>query len=207
MSDGDNLCTWRGYFRSYFNDPLHGTFPIAWGMGPTLIDVAPTIAQWYYQHATPNDEFLCDVSGVGYIYPPDFGDRAQGPRRRAASFLWLDPAVHAADGHADRPPDERRHAGHPGRRRGPARRRVPDAGLRLAGRERLTTKSRTRCRPASRSSGPSPTGRGRSTSPTKSAAASGPRAPRSSTRSSGTGGPSSPTSSRRWTSSGRATSR
>ena len=72
MSDGDNLCTWRGYFRSYFNDPLHGTFPIAWGMGPTLIDVAPTIARWYYQHATPNDEFLCDVSGVGYIYPPDY---------------------------------------------------------------------------------------------------------------------------------------
>ena len=77
MSDGDNLCTWRGYFRSYFTDPLHGTFPIAWGMGPTLLDVAPTIAQWYYQHATPNDEFLCDVSGVGYIYPPDFATALQ----------------------------------------------------------------------------------------------------------------------------------
>ena len=72
MSDGDNLCTWRDYFRSYFTDPLHGTIPIGWGMGPTLLDNAPVWAQWYYDHATPNDEFLCDVSGIGYIYGPDW---------------------------------------------------------------------------------------------------------------------------------------
>jgi hypothetical protein len=72
VSDGDNLCTWRGYFRQYFTDPLHGTFPIAWGMAPTLIDLAPNEAQWYYDHAAPTDEFLCDVSGVGYVYPPQF---------------------------------------------------------------------------------------------------------------------------------------
>ncbi|HEX5324612.1 MAG TPA: hypothetical protein VFW40_12555, partial [Capsulimonadaceae bacterium] len=72
MSDGDNLCTWRGYFRQYFQDPLHGSFPMGWGMGPTLIDCAPGWAEWYYQHAAPTDEFLCDVSGVGYIYPPDW---------------------------------------------------------------------------------------------------------------------------------------
>lgn len=72
MSDGDNLVTWRRYFRDYFNDPLHGTFPVGWGMAPTLIDVAPPWAQWYYDKATPNDEFICDVSGIGYIYPPDW---------------------------------------------------------------------------------------------------------------------------------------
>lgn len=72
MSDGDNLCTWRDYFRTYFEDPLHGTIPIGWGMAPTLIDCAPVWARWYYDHATPNDEFLCDVSGVGYIYGPDW---------------------------------------------------------------------------------------------------------------------------------------
>lgn len=72
MSDGDNLTTWSKYFRGYFDDPLHGTFPIAWGMGPTLIDVAPTWARWYYEHAAPNDEFICDVSGVGYMYPQNW---------------------------------------------------------------------------------------------------------------------------------------
>ncbi len=73
MSDGDNLCTWRDYFRTYFDDPLHGTIPIGWGMGPTLRDYAPVWARWYYEHAAPNDEFLCDVSGAGYIYGPDWG--------------------------------------------------------------------------------------------------------------------------------------
>ncbi len=72
MSDGDNLTTWRSYFRAYFTHPLHGTFPVGWGMGPTLLDTAPVWARWYYEHAAPGDEFICDVSGVGYIYPPDW---------------------------------------------------------------------------------------------------------------------------------------
>ncbi len=73
MSDGDNVSTWFGYFRKYFEDPLHGTIPIGWGMAPGLLDVAPSMAQWYYDRSTPNDEFICDVSGAAYIYPPDYG--------------------------------------------------------------------------------------------------------------------------------------
>ncbi len=73
ISDGDNLCPWRGVFRKYFNDPLHGAFPVGWGMGPTLVDVAPVQAQWYYDHARPTDEFMCDVSGAGYINPAQWG--------------------------------------------------------------------------------------------------------------------------------------
>jgi hypothetical protein len=87
VSDGDNLCTWENNFQSYFNDPLHGTFPIGWGMGPTLLDVAPNMVQWYYDHATPNDEFLCDVSGVGYIYPPDWAKALKDRDGALSSFF------------------------------------------------------------------------------------------------------------------------
>jgi hypothetical protein len=73
MSDGDNLCTWRGYFRRYFEDPARGTIPVGWGMGPALLDLAPTWMRWYYENATENDEFVCDVSGVAYMYPPSWG--------------------------------------------------------------------------------------------------------------------------------------
>lgn len=86
MSDGDNLAPWRGYFRRYFDDPLHGTFPVGWGMGPTLLDVAPTWARWYYERAGPNDEFLCDVSGVGYMYPPDFAANLKDRRGATRGF-------------------------------------------------------------------------------------------------------------------------
>lgn len=89
MSDGDNLCTWRGYFRHYFTDPLHGTFPVGWGMAPSLIDVSPTLARWYYDHAAPTDEFLCDVSGVGYIYPPDWATTLKDRPAATTSFYGL----------------------------------------------------------------------------------------------------------------------
>ena len=82
ISDGDNLCMWYHYFRHWFVNPAHGKIPIGWGMGPTLIDEAPTLARWYYQHAGKNDEFFCDVSGAGYIYPPDWAKRLA--HRRAA---------------------------------------------------------------------------------------------------------------------------
>ena len=82
ISDGDNLCTWQSYFRHWFQSPYHGKFAVGWGMGPTMIDVAPTLARWYFQHAKPHDEFLCDVSGVGYFYPPVWAGRLAD--RRAA---------------------------------------------------------------------------------------------------------------------------
>ena len=73
MSDGDNLCTWHSYFRRYFNDPVRGEFPVGWGMAPAIRDLAPSWARWYYEQATPNDEFFCDVSGVAYMYPSSWG--------------------------------------------------------------------------------------------------------------------------------------
>ena len=74
-SDGDNLNTLYNYFTAYFEDDLHGTFPMGWGVGPTIIDLAPAIIEWYYQKASSTDEFFCDVSGIGYIYPPQFATK------------------------------------------------------------------------------------------------------------------------------------
>ncbi|ACH84782.1 MULTISPECIES: GxGYxYP domain-containing protein [Acidithiobacillus] len=69
ISDGDNLNTWQNFFWHWFKSPYYGKFAAGWAMGPTLIDVAPTLAQWYYQHAGSNNEFIAGVSGVGYMYP------------------------------------------------------------------------------------------------------------------------------------------
>ena len=86
ISDGDNLCMWYHYFRHWFASPAHGKIAIGWGMGPTLIDEAPTLARWYYQHADSKDEFFCDVSGAGYIYPPDWAVRLKNRRSAFRSF-------------------------------------------------------------------------------------------------------------------------
>lgn len=98
MSDGDNVSTWFGYFRKYFEDPLHGTIPVGWGMAPGLLDVAPTLAQWYYDRATPNDEFICDVSGAAYIYPPDWGTALHDRPAALRSFYdWTQRSMERMD--------------------------------------------------------------------------------------------------------------
>ncbi len=89
ISDGDNFAPWNGVFRSLFTDPLLGTFPVAFGMGPSLIDVAPDKAQWYYAHATPTNEFLCDVSGAGYIYPTDWAKALKNRPAQLQTFYNL----------------------------------------------------------------------------------------------------------------------
>ncbi len=89
ISDGDNFCPWRGVFRQFMDDPLYGTIPVAFGMGPSLIDVAPNEAQWYYTHAAPNTEFLCDVSGAGYIYPTDWAKALTNRPAQLQSFYNL----------------------------------------------------------------------------------------------------------------------
>ncbi len=100
MSDGDNLITWRDFWRGYFTDPLHGTFPLAYGIGPTLIDVAPTMARWYYDHAAPTDEFICDVSGAGYVYPTDWGAALKDrPAAYADYYGWTQKYMDRLDLH------------------------------------------------------------------------------------------------------------
>ena len=89
MSDGDNFAPWRGVFRQFMADPAYGTFPIAFGMGPSLIDAAPTQVQWYFDHAAPSTEFLCDVSGAGYIYPTDWAKALQDRPAKLADFYHL----------------------------------------------------------------------------------------------------------------------
>ena len=86
ISDGDNLCAWDNFFLHWFNNPDHGKFAIGWGMGPTLLDEAPTLVKWYYAHASPKDEFICDVSGAGYMYPPQWAKRLTDQKRAFHAF-------------------------------------------------------------------------------------------------------------------------
>ena len=73
MSDGDNENAWLGVYRHCFNDPAFGKFPLAYGMGPPIGELMPAVAQWFYEHATPQTEFIADVSGVAYTQVRNYG--------------------------------------------------------------------------------------------------------------------------------------
>ena len=43
--------------------------PVAHTISNRLMNLAPTILQWWYDRATPADSFLMGPSGYGYVYP------------------------------------------------------------------------------------------------------------------------------------------
>jgi hypothetical protein len=51
--------------------------PVAHTMSNRLLDLAPTILQWWYSRATPSDSFLMGPSGYGYTYPALMEQRDQ----------------------------------------------------------------------------------------------------------------------------------
>jgi hypothetical protein len=87
LTDGDNLGLWMGWFQRYFKHPSYGTFPLAFGMGPTIGDICPAAAQWYFEHAAPNTEFFADVSGLAYTQPDRYGTAYADRDRVIADFL------------------------------------------------------------------------------------------------------------------------
>lgn len=89
MSDGDNLCLWHNLFRARFENRAFGTFPLAFGMGPAIIELEPAVAQWFFEHASPTTEFIADVSGVAYMQPSKYATAyAQRDRVYSGFLRW-----------------------------------------------------------------------------------------------------------------------
>jgi len=87
MSDGDNMGSWRWMWKDFFENKRYGDFPLAFGIGPSILDLQPSVAQWYYDHAAPNTEFIADVSGIGYMQPGSYGQAFQKPQEVLNGFL------------------------------------------------------------------------------------------------------------------------
>jgi hypothetical protein len=72
VSDGDNL-QWNLNRRNntqWWGSPSRGSFKLGWTMPPTLIDLAPSVAKWYYDTAVGGmDNFIVGPSGNGFIFP------------------------------------------------------------------------------------------------------------------------------------------
>jgi len=104
VSDGDNMSIWKWMCDSYFEKPQYGQFPLAFGMGPAIIDMEPTVAKWYYEHAAPNTEFISDVSGIGYMQPNHYGELFENPDELLGGFLDMTSAyMQQLDMHCIRP--------------------------------------------------------------------------------------------------------
>lgn len=73
MSDGDNI-QWmlndladKG--KPWFGNPNRGNFDMGWAVSPSMMDLAPTVLERFYQDGTKKDNFVVGPSGGGYMYP------------------------------------------------------------------------------------------------------------------------------------------
>ena len=76
VSDGDNMNLWLDFMptEKYWRNPLRGQFPIAWTLGPAMLQLHAPLLDYYYESMTPKDSFGCAVSGLGYMYPKHYGE-------------------------------------------------------------------------------------------------------------------------------------
>jgi hypothetical protein len=83
MSDGDNLQYDQHRMAQLWKDPVRGTIQIGWTISPSLARVAPSLAAYYLNTASPNDELIAGPSGAGYMFPSDW------PLEQLPPFLRL----------------------------------------------------------------------------------------------------------------------
>ncbi|HDN97786.1 MAG TPA: hypothetical protein ENG68_01320 [bacterium] len=57
----------------HWKSPYRGKVPVGWAFPVLLSDLCPMVLKYYYDTATPNDYFIADTSGIGYIYPDIYG--------------------------------------------------------------------------------------------------------------------------------------
>lgn len=69
VNEGDTYKWLSTFMNSLWKDPKRGSFPIAWGIPPEIIDDIPLILEYYRQTATDNDSFFAAPSGAGYLWP------------------------------------------------------------------------------------------------------------------------------------------
>lgn len=114
ISDGDNIDYDQQRLPALWQGGDLGTVPAGWTIAPPMVDLAPTLLEYFYRHLPRNSELDAGPSGIGYTSQETGADMTQ--------FAALTREVMARDnlhrGHVragDQPQPVRRRRG-PGRR-------------------------------------------------------------------------------------------
>ncbi|MBO0721933.1 MAG: hypothetical protein J2P41_14005 [Blastocatellia bacterium] len=88
MVEGDNIQYNQHRMRSIWDDPGRGQVPINWSISVLLLDIAPTMLQYFQQTQTANDLLVAGPSGAGYTYPSNWpSDDLEGYLRRSGKYM------------------------------------------------------------------------------------------------------------------------
>ena len=90
LDSGDAPVYWHGVQHKVWQDPKRGSLPIAWSFAPAAAELMPSVIEWFYDRATPNDHFFMALSGAGYVHPyRNFMARTPDPEAAWRDYLAL----------------------------------------------------------------------------------------------------------------------
>ncbi len=69
MADYDSAYPLYNFYPKYWDDKTRGDLPLAWGINPNLIETYPDLISYFYETASPKDNFVADASAAGYFNP------------------------------------------------------------------------------------------------------------------------------------------
>ena len=88
ISDGDNLQFNQHRMYRLWQDTARGSIPLGWTIAPTLSEAAPTLAAYYRNTATSNDELIAGPSGAAYVWPSYWpADRLSAYLQRTGALM------------------------------------------------------------------------------------------------------------------------
>jgi hypothetical protein len=75
ISDGSNMNMWLDFVpgKNYWASPYRGKIPLAWTIGPSMIDLQAPVLDYYYSSLTQMDSFGSALCGISYMYPQFYG--------------------------------------------------------------------------------------------------------------------------------------
>ena len=69
VESGDSPSYVQTRMHEVWQDTRRGVVPVNWSLGPSVLDLMPPVAWYFYRNASPRDYLYMAISGAGYCQP------------------------------------------------------------------------------------------------------------------------------------------
>ena len=100
LSDGDNVQWLTNDFTTsdkWWANSYRGKFDMGWGLPPTALDLTAPMTAYLYDKMTERDEFIMQLSGLGYTFPSKWTKSARDEMASKLSEYMMRSDLHYAE--------------------------------------------------------------------------------------------------------------
>ncbi len=100
LSDGDNVQWLTNDFTTsdkWWANSYRGKFDMGWGLPPTALDLTAPMTAYLYDKMTDRDEFIMQLSGLGYTFPSKWSKSARDEMASKLSEYMIRSDLHYAE--------------------------------------------------------------------------------------------------------------